>query len=178
MIAKRLEHLRDRLALAQLMIAGDNPDPRSAGIADQLKKMIERHELLLGIYDIAIAWNSGSAVGIELGLKRGENMSYCAILEEPDDSGRGRIVYFDESAMYRHAGYGSPNEALQQALLDGYNEWSPGTMDRFAVTPAWRKCIAQTELICRFSAGECDAREFHAAMARLADSDQQNAAST
>lgn len=173
MISDQLATLRARRAQLQQCAVGENGDPRAAeragALAAEVDRLVDRLELLLGIYNVAIQWNSGSAIGIELGRRAGDRASYCAILEEPDGSGRGRIVYFDESALYQHEIYSSPDEALQQALIEGYIEWSPGTMDSLAATPAWRTCIAQCDLICRYSSGEIDAVAIHAGMAQLSD---------
>ena len=175
MISERLASLRSLLTRLQQGSASTERDPRAAESVAKLTAEADRLELLLGIYDEAVQWNSGSPIGIELGRTLGDRMSYCAILEEPDGSGRGRIVYFDESALYQHEIYSSPDEAMQQALLEGYIEWSCGTMDRLAATPAWRACIAQSDLIRRYSSGEIDAVAFHAGMVRLSDAAAMNA---
>ncbi len=153
MLSEQLGDLRRRLVRVHSMLEQEPKHQQSDLMVAKLRLDIQRLENLLGIYDLAIAWNAGRIAGIELANRRVNPVRYCAILEEPDDSGHGRIVYFDETAMYRHAVFGSPDEALQAALLDGYVEWSRGTMDRFAVTPAWRDCVAQCDLLDRRAGG-------------------------
>lgn len=160
MISKQLEDLRRRLNTVRSMLAPNEQGQQLESLVTRLQQDIQRHENLIGIYDLALSWNGGAAVGIELASRRGNCVRYCAILEEPDGSGHGRIVYFDATAMYRHSVFTSPDEALQTALLEGYVEWSRGTMDRLAVTPAWRACVAQFELMNRFTdSGDRDTRQ-------------------
>lgn len=159
MISKQLEDLRRRLNTVRSMLEPNEQGQQLESVVTRLQQDIQRHENLIGIYDLAISWNGGAAVGIELASRRGNCVRYCAILEEPDGSGHGRVVYFDEAAMYRHSVFTSPDEALQTALLEGYVEWSRGTMDRLAVTPAWRTCVAQSDLMNRFTGcGDGDTR--------------------
>lgn len=112
-----------------------------------------------------IASNGGTAVGVELALPN--TSYYCAILEEPDSSGRGRIVYFNSEGLSPHRTYGSPGEALEVALGQGYVERADGTMDGLATSEAWRQRFAYSALVGRYARGEIDAHQFAVEVRKL-----------
>lgn len=146
----------------------NNPELRKR-FADPIALQIDRLELLQGLYEAHMNIGSGSACGLELARRTATGITYVAILPSPDDSGRGRLVPFDENRLYGHETFASPEEALAEALRRGYYETACGTMDRFAATPAWRRSIAESDLISRYSSREIGSEEFHAEMRSLND---------
>ena len=153
MFSERTEHLTKRggpLSSA----------PAVAGIAANDAAETTQRENVRHLFEQIVASNAGSAVGVELARQAPSGTCYCAILEEPDASGRGRIVYFDAEALHPHRTYASTDEALAQALAEGYVERADGTMDRLATSEAWRCGFAYSALVRRYARGEIDARRF------------------
>lgn len=146
---------------------GRSLDLHAAGVVADLEAQAQRLDTLRALCRDIIESNAGSAVGVELAFRAPDKMCYCAILEEPDMSGRGRIVHFDEGALHRHHVCGSPEEALQYALAEGYVERADGTMDRLATSEAWRRGSAYGDLARRYARGELDACQFEAEVRKL-----------
>jgi len=142
-------------------------DPHAAAFVAHSTAQRSRLDDLRQLAEQIIASNGGTAVGVELAFRCPDKTHYCAILEEPDSSGRGRIVYFDAQALHRHQGHASPAEALEQALAHGYRERADGTMDRLATSEAWRRGLAYSELVARYASGEIDAIQFAAEVRQL-----------
>lgn len=163
MFKEELARMRSRFDEVQ-----EDPKLRDR-LAEDLAKLIERLDLLQGLYEAHMDIGSGSALGLELAWRTDTGITYLAILPEPDGSGRARLVPFDKSRMYGHQTFATPKEALAEALRRGYFETACGMMDRFAATPAWRKSIAEAQLITRYSNSEIGSGEFHTAMRSLND---------
>lgn len=119
------------------------------------------------LFQQIVASNAGSAVGVELARQAPSGTYYCAILEEPDGSGRGRIVYFDAEALHPHRTYASTDAALAEVLAEGYVERADGTMDRLATSEAWRRGFAYSALVGRYARGELDAHLFAVEVRKL-----------
>jgi hypothetical protein len=146
---------------------GRRLDPDATGFVADREAQEQRLDMLRNLCRDIIESNAGSAVGVELAFRAPDRMCYCAILEEPDRSGRGRIVYFDEGALHRHHVCGSPEEALERAIAQGYVERADGTMDRLATSQEWRRGSAYGDLARRYARGELDARQFDAEVRKL-----------
>jgi hypothetical protein len=160
MFSERTEHLTKRGGPL-------SSEPAVPGLAaNDAAEMIRRGNVRT-LFEQIVASNGGSAVGVELAFQAPSGTRYCAILEEPDSSGRGRIVYFDAEALHPHHSYASPGEALDQALAEGYVERADGTMDRLATSVAWRRGFAYSALVGRYASGEIDAHQFAAEVRRL-----------
>lgn len=160
MFSDRIEYLTQR---ADHVVS----DPQKSAFAAHLTAERTRLDNLRLLSEQIIASNGGTAVGVELAFQAPNGTRYCAILEEPDSSGQGRIVYFDADALHRHQVHRSPAEALEQALTQGYVERANGTMDRLAATEAWRRGLAYSELVGRYASGEIDAQQFAAEVRKL-----------
>lgn len=160
MLSERIEYLTYR---------GDplSSKPAVAGFAANPSAEKTPRENLRTVFEQIIASHGGSAVGVELACQAPSGTRYCAILEEPDSSGRGRIVYFDAEALHRHQVHVSPSEALEQALAQGYVERADGIMDRLAMGEAWRRGFAYSELVRRYASDELNAHQFAAEVRRL-----------
>lgn len=153
MFSERTEHLTKRGGPM-------SSAPAVAGIAANDAAETTHLANVRTLFQQIVASNAGSAVGVELARQAPSGTSYCAILEEPDGSGRGRIVYFDAEALHPHRTYASTDAALAQALAEGYVERADGTMDRLATSEAWRSGFAYSALVRRYARGEIDARQF------------------
>lgn len=160
MLSERIEYLTNRVG--QL-----SADPTAAGFAMRLAAEKRRLDNLRSLFEQIIASNGGTAVGVELAFQGPGGTRYCAILEAPDSSGQGRIVYFDADALHRHQVHGTPAEALEQALAQGYVERADGIMDRLATSAAWRRGVAYSDLVRRYASGELDAHQFAAEVRQL-----------
>lgn len=160
MISERIEYLSKRVG--QL-----SADPAVAGFAAHLAAEQRRFDNLRTLFEQIVASNGGTAVGVELAFAAPNGKCYCAILEAPDSSGQGRIVYFDAEALHRHQVHGSPSEALEHALAQGYLERADGIMDRLATSAAWRRGVAYSDLVHRYARGELDAHQFAADVRKL-----------
>lgn len=158
MFKEELERVR-----AQMVEVHDQQELRER-LAGPVAEHIEQLELLQGLYEAHMNIGSGSALGLELARRTETGITYVAILPAPDGSSRGRLVPFDERRMYGHETFASPEVALAEALRRGYCETACGSMDRFAATSAWRKSIAESGLVSRYSNREISSVEFHAAM--------------
>lgn len=153
MFSERTEHLTKRGGPM-------SSAPAVAGIAANDAAETTHLANVRTLFQQIVASNAGSAVGVELARQAPSGTYYCAILEEPDGSGRGRIVYFDAEALHPHHTCASTSEALAQALAEGYVERADGTMDRLATSEAWRRGFAYGALVRRYARGEIDARRF------------------
>ncbi len=160
MFSERTEHLTKRGGTL-------SPESAVAGIAANDAAERSPRENVRTRFEQIVASNGGSAVGVELACQGPSGMRYCAILEEPDSSGRGRIVYFDAEALHPHHSYASPADALKQALAEGYVERADGTMDRLVTSEAWRRGFAYSALVGRYARGEIDAHRFAAEVRNL-----------
>lgn len=160
MLSERIESLTKRGGQV-------SAEPAAAGIAALLAAEKRRLDNLRTLFEQIIASNGGTAVGVELAFQAPNGARYCAILEAPDSSGHGRIVYFDAEALHRHQVHGSPSEALEQALAQGYVERVDGIMDRLATSATWRRGVAYSELVRRYASGELDAYQFAAEVRKL-----------
>lgn len=160
MFSERTEHLTKRggTLSAELAVAGFAANPPAEKTP---------HENVRTRFGQIIASNGGSAVGVELACQAPSGTRYCAIVEEPDSSGRGRIVYFDAEALHRHQVHVSPSAALEQALAQGYVERVDGIMDRLAMSEAWRRGFAYSELVRRYASGGLNAHQFAAEVRKL-----------
>lgn len=160
MFSERPEHLTKRGGTL-------SPEPAVAGFAANLAAEKTPRETVRTLFEQIIASNGGSAVGVELAFQAPSGTRYCAILEEPDSSGRGRIVYFDAEALHPHHSYASPGAALEQALAEGYVERADGTMDRLATSEAWRRGFAYSAVVGRYARGDLNAHQFAVEVRKL-----------
>ena len=160
MLSECIEYLTNRVGplSAELTVAGF--------AANSAAEKTPR-ENVRTLFEQIIASNGGSAVGVELARQAPSGTCYCAILEEPDLSDRGRIVYFDAEALHPHHTYASPGDALERALAEGYVERADGTMDRFVTSEAWRRGFAYSALVGRYARAEIDAHRFAAEVRKL-----------
>ncbi|MBK7238314.1 MAG: hypothetical protein IPI02_23000, partial [Sterolibacteriaceae bacterium] len=101
MFSERIEYLANRVGHC-------SSDPQRATFAAHLIAEKTRLDNLHRLAEQIIASNCGTAVGAELAFQAPNGTRYCAILEEPDSSGQGRIVYFDADALHRHQVHGHP----------------------------------------------------------------------
>ncbi len=158
MFLDRTEHLTSR---------GSPLSSAPAGCAANLAAEKTPPDNVRTLFEQIIASNGGTAVGVELARPGPDKTRYCAILEEPNGSGRGRIVYFDAEALHPHQACASPAEALEKALAEGYVEPADGAMDRYATSDAWRRNVAYSALVGRYARGEIDAHRFAAEVRKL-----------
>lgn len=160
MISERIAYLTNRVGPL-------SSEPAVAGLAANPAAEKTPREDVRALFEQIIASNGGTAVGVELAFQGPSGTRYCAILGAPDSSGQGRIVYFDADALHRHQVHGSPSEALEQALAQGYLERVDGIMDRLATSGAWRRGVAYSDLVRRYASGELDAHQFAAEVRQL-----------
>lgn len=104
-----------------------------------------------------LAATQGEPLGVELELREG---LYALISQEPDDSGRARLTFFDPRGFSGHCLYSTAKKALDDAFLCGYSRQVIGVLDRLSQTALWQRGIAFNELCARHNRGEITFQEF------------------
>lgn len=104
-----------------------------------------------------LAATQGEPLGVELEMREG---LYALISQEPDDSGRARLTFFDLRGFSGHCLYSTAKKALDDAFLCGYSRQVVGVLDRLSQTAQWQRGIAFNELCARHNRGEITFEEF------------------
>lgn len=97
---------------------------------------------------------NGDPLGMELKSKSRE--AWVAIMPEmstPED-GSCRLQYFDAGSFSGHAVFKTTEDALEQAICEGYVELDIGAMDRLSITPRWAKAVEKASYKQLMEAGE------------------------
>jgi len=95
------------------------------------RKQAERREIL----ETLLALNGGSAIGLE--MRHRTRSQWAAIFPDASIPGKFRHQYFDERGFFAHETFASAEEALMDAIKDGYVHAEPGILDRVSMLPAW-----------------------------------------
>lgn len=148
--AERIDYLAGRLVA--LKEQGDRK--YAAFIAGCLR----RHKQLQRRLQEVLDGNDGEACGIELANSAGQ---YVAVLPEPGQASKGRLVRFSPDGLSGHEVYGSPLEALLEALSNGYKKPCAGTMDQLAQTPQWHRAMRIADLIQQLGCGQITHQQFN-----------------
>ncbi len=156
MLHERLSYLREEIAS---MKASD-------GFAqfrrEELAEVSEQLAVLRSIQDAT----GGNVIGVELVRELFGNCDYVVVLEEPDGSGQGRLVRYDHRGPYGHDVHDSPQEALEQAIVQGYRERVIGAMDKLSATREWQNGVFITGLIQRVNDGLMTMEQFRATVSQ------------
>lgn len=151
----------DDVALAHAL-----KDDGDRGLAALLMQSARRRQQNQKLKARLLAANGDCAIGIELANRVDDAQLFVAILEEPDGSGKGRVVNFQSNGLHGHQVYASPEAALEEAIKDGYR-WQVTVLDAFSGRREFHKGQRLVDLIYGFNTGRLDRAAFDAAVREL-----------
>jgi hypothetical protein len=94
---------------------------------------------------------SGEPVGIE--CRTDSRNAWAFVAQEPCESGRFRIQYFDEDGFSNHLVYNDLPEAVETMLSEGFRNVDAGALDRVAATPRWARGVKVATLRQKYQEG-------------------------
>lgn len=110
--------------------------------------------------DLLIEFISKETKGNPIGVELGNGQRFVAILEEPDGTGRGRAIYFDEKGFSGHTVHPTPLDALKDAVKERYLQRADGTLDRLSQTREWEIGTLQADLVRQVNTGQITFEEY------------------
>lgn len=87
--------------------------------------------------------NGGSPLGIE--AKKPDSNRHALILPDASNPGKYRYSAYDEHGFYTHATHDTADQALDEAIKEGFTEHAPGSLDRLSQTDTWAQGMKRAE---------------------------------
>jgi len=109
--------------------------------------------------------SSAPPFGLEL---QSRDDRYAALLPEPSEPNKARLVWFDSSGISGHTVYNDARSAVEDALRNGYTQPVPGTMDALSRHDRWKYTTASFDLTHAYLEGEISQEQLQCGLASLA----------
>ena len=158
--AAYLSNLRERIAAAKTK--GD--ETSRAFLEDYTLPHKEGEHRAL---EAAFAAHAQHGDGTELSNKDGRR--HAILLPDASNPGKYRYQMFDERGFMSHSTHDTPEDAVADAVSQGYHVHNPGILDRLAGTDEWAHGMAVNAVMQAHNGGQIDWRTAMDKIKALAD---------